>query len=81
MKPPFAVLREMGFKCLKYNDDTIFLRDDIYQAIAEVTQLFDRWGLTVHVKKSVFTPVQRIEYLGFELDSTNMTVTLIKTKK
>ena len=37
--------------------------------------------LTVHVKKSVLVPVQRIEYLGFELDSVKMIVTLTPRKK
>ena len=43
-------------------------------------QLFDKLGLTINREKSVLTPVQTIEYLGFELNSNDMTVALTKKK-
>ena len=84
MKPPFAKLREKGYVLLGYIDDTIFIGDDaqeIMSGIDEAMRLFDRLGLTISLKKSVLRPVQRIEYLGFILDSVAMTVELTDGKK
>ena len=41
---------------------------------------FDDLGLTINVPKSQFSPVQVINYLGFQLDSVRMTVTLASNK-
>ncbi len=83
-KPPLAVLREAGFTILGYIDDTIFIEEsanDLRRAMNAATKLVDSLGVTISVKKSVFEPVQKIEYLGFILDSRKMTVTLTQLKK
>ena len=40
----------------------------------------DRLGFTVHQEKSSFIPIQILRYLGFLLNSINMTVTLTAGK-
>ena len=84
LKPPFSALRIAGFTVLGYIDDSIFIEEqaeDIKKALNAATQLFDKLGMTISVKKSVFEPTQEIEYLGFLLNSKNMTVTLTQRKK
>ncbi len=84
LKPVFAFLRNQGFQVLGYIDDTIFIEksaEDVMLALHTATRLFDDLGLTISVKKSILHPVQQIEYLGFILDSVQMTVTLTFDKK
>ena len=38
-------------------------------------------GLIVHPSKAILFPCQEIEYLGFIINSTNMTLTLTPVKK
>ena len=40
----------------------------------------DSLGLTVHPEKSIIIPSQRIDFVGFEINSVNMTVKLTKAK-
>ena len=51
------------------------------EALHKATDLFDSLGLTISVKKSILMPVQKIEFFGFIIDSTTMTVTLTEEKK
>ncbi len=84
LKPVFAFLRKLGFTVLGYIDDTIFIErsaDDIMRSLRAATKLFDELGMTISVKKSVLHPVQKIEYLGFILNSVDMTVRLTDVKK
>ena len=84
MKPPFAFLRQCGHVVLGYIDDTIFIEDTaqgIDNALHLAIPLFDGLGLTISVKKSIMRPVQKIEYLGFILNSRDMTVSLTEAKK
>ena len=43
--------------------------------------LFDDLDVTISVQKSVLHPVNKIQFLGFGLNSINMTITLIDKKK
>jgi len=45
------------------------------------TELFDQLGFVIHPDKSEFLPKQEIEYLGFIINSVNMTITLTPKKK
>ncbi|MCP3929301.1 MAG: hypothetical protein GY705_09400 [Bacteroidetes bacterium] len=67
-----------------YIDDTIFIENEnvqVVQALKAATTLFDGLGLTISIPKSILWPVQAIEYLGFILDSRDMTVTVTQVKK
>ncbi len=84
LKPAFAAMRDKGFTVLGYIDDTILIEnnaEEIEKSLQFATKLFDDLGMTISVKKSVLQPVQRIEYLGFIIDSTDMTVCLTDAKK
>ena len=70
-------LRCNGVNCVGYLDD-MFFQHPHYEGMIGIIQsaaiLFDKLGFTVHMKKSVLTPVQEIEFLGFRLSSVSMTV-------
>ena len=84
LKPPFALLREKGHTVLGYIDDTIIIansKEAAKKAITETVELLTELGFIVHTEKSQFSPVQQLKYLGFIIDSSNMTVTLPVDKK
>ena len=83
MKPVFSHLRARGYVVSCYIDDCIFiapteheLQDIIYYALL----LFDSLGITTSLQKSSLIPSQRIEFLGFILDSKQMTIQLTAHK-
>jgi hypothetical protein len=43
-------------------------------------KIFDSLGLTIHLDKSIIIPTQEIQYLGFILNSREMTVQLTREK-
>ena len=53
-----------------------------WENIQKIIKLFQTLGFTVHSeRKSSFTPTQRIEFLGFVMDSVTMSRTLNNNKK
>ena len=84
LKPVFASLRtKFGHTCLGYIDDSLYVEDtqeDCLWATLHAVQLFSQLGFQIHPEKSVFIPTQCIEFLGFLLDSSTMTVRLTSTK-
>lgn len=86
LKCVLAELRKMGFVNTGYIDDTLLQGDTYYDCeknVIKTLTLFDSLGFTVHPAKSVFVPTQVIEFLGFILNSIDMTVSLSldKSKK
>ena len=83
LKPVFSYLRKQGFTNVCYIDD-IFLQGDSYEECIEnvinTSRLIDDLGLTIHPKKSVLRPSTSITFLGFLINSENMTVRLTSEK-
>ena len=83
LKPVFAMLRKMGHSNVAYIDNSL-LQSDTYdhckQNIKDTMNLVDSVGLTVHPEKSVIIPKQCIEFVGFLLNSNEMTVKLATRK-
>ena len=78
-KPPFSFLREKGFSSVVFVDDTYLqgcTYEECYHNVVETVTLLHSLGFTIHAKKSVLTPTQTIEFLGFIIDSRSMTVGL-----
>ena len=67
-----------------YFDDLITI-DSSYSAcsknIMKIIKLMLSLGLIVHPSKAILFPCQEIEYLGFIINSTNMTLNLTPVKK
>jgi hypothetical protein len=78
LKVPLSVLRErFGVAITGYIDDTFLVDPDFRacgEAISTSAGLFQDLGFMINFRKSVLVPCQSIEYLGFIIDSRNMTV-------
>lgn len=83
MVPVFTCLREQNMICFNYLDDS-FIMDYDFESSENTTltlaSLLQSLGFFVHPQKSVFHPSTHIEFLGFILDSEQMTVTLTDEK-
>lgn len=84
MKPVFAFLRTKGYNIAGYIDDTLLIQDSCPAALAAVddtVKLLQKLGFVVQTAKSVLSPVQEINYLGFTINSVKMKVMLPLAKK
>ena len=85
LKPVFASLRtKFGHTCLGYIDDSLYMEDtqeDCLWGTLHAVPLISKLGFQIHPEKSVLLPTQCIEFLGFLLDSTSMTVRLTSPKR
>ena len=83
LKVVFSFLRKQGHVNLAYLDDSLMQGDeyaDCQNNINDTAVLLDKCGFTVHPDKSVLIPTQVIVFLGFVLNSLNMTVRLTPQK-
>lgn len=83
MKPVFSTLRKLGHINVTYIDDSLLQSDtygDCIRNIEDTITLVDRLGLTVHPEKSMLVPTQCIEFIGFLINSVDMTVRLTPHK-
>ena len=56
-------------------------QEDCLWGTLHAVQLISKLGFQIHPEKSVLMPTQCIEFLGFLLDSTSMTVRLTSPKR
>ena len=64
-------------------DDSLLIGQSFgscHRNVVDTVSLFTNLGFTVHPVKSVLQPQQKIEFLGFVLDSIIMTVILAEAK-
>ena len=83
-KIPFSILREKGFLSVVYVNDSCLQDDDYEDCLSNVlntTKILRSLGFTILPEKSKFIPTQRITFLGFILNSVQMTITLTLEKK
>ncbi|KAK3100452.1 hypothetical protein FSP39_020111 [Pinctada imbricata] len=83
LKPVFSILHQRGFSSVIYIDDILLVGDtfeDCEANIRNTMSMLDNLGFTVHPGKSMLTPTQNIPFLGFNLNSLNMTVRLLPDK-
>ena len=85
LKPPLSVLRKVEKILIAgYFDDLItmaYTDKHCLSNIGKTIKLFTSLGFVIHPNKSVFVPCQQIEYLGFDLNSVRMTISLTEAKK
>ena len=81
LKPVYAHLRQLGFIASGYIDDSSLMADS-YDTCSEnvrVTKpLLESVGFSINFAKSMLTPRQKMEHLGFVLDSQTITVSVTK---
>ena len=83
LKPVYSSLRSKGHLNVGYIDDSYYqgdTREECKQNVQETVNLFENLGFLPHPEKSVFEPTQVITFLGFVIDSVNMTVSLTPEK-
>ena len=84
LRLPSGYLRSQGHLSVVYMDDT-YLQGDSNSScqsnIANTVSLLQAMGFTINMKKSVLTPTQSLEFLGFIINSVNMTITLTTRRK
>lgn len=83
MKPIVAELRNKGIKLVIYLDDLAIVSGSHKKGEMDakiVVNLLESLGFVVNHEKSSLTPSQQITYLGFVINSVNMTVSLPKEK-
>ena len=83
LKPVYAKLRNEGHTCSGFIDDSLLCGDSNRECKdnCEATQsLFKSVGFTINYDKSVLIPSQQITFLGNNIDSHKMIVTLPEDK-
>ena len=83
-KIPFSILREKGFLSVFFVDDSYLQgvdSEDCFSNVLNTTEILRSLGFTIHPDKSKFIPTQCITFLGFILNSVQMTITLTLEKK
>ena len=77
MKPVYSTLRSMGQIISGYIDDFYLQGDSVAACSSNVkasATLMNTVGFFLHPDKSVLSPAQTVTFLGFVLNSLNMTV-------
>jgi hypothetical protein len=84
LKPVLAHIRQTNnILILSYLDDLLLIGDNSRQVASAVEQtvyLLDRLGFFINQDKSVLLPSTAIEFLGFQIDSHDMLVTMLPKK-
>lgn len=83
-KPLVSILREEGIKLIIFLDDVLLMAESESEtkcSCDQALQLFENAGFTINTKRSIVNPIQRIEFLGFEIDSQTMTYSLPMGKR
>ena len=71
-KPISSTLRRLGIRMILYLDDMLIMSQTQAEAstnLATAMTLLVGLGFIVNLRKSVLTPTQQVEFLGFTLDS------------
>ena len=83
LKPVYATLCQRGPLNVGYINDSYLQgenREDCQANIGDTCDLFSNLGFILHPVKSVLKPVQVLIFLGFLLNSVDMTVSLTREK-
>ena len=83
LKIPITILRRINIKMLIYLDDMLLMGhsiEEISMCRDTVIFLLQYLGYVINWKKSVLTPVQKIEFLGLKVNSVNLEISLTDEK-
>lgn len=74
----------MGHVITSFIDDSLLIGrsvDETAKAVQDTAKYLEDLGFIIHPDKSVFSPVQEIEYLGFVINSREMKICLPAARK
>ena len=83
LKPVAMHLRKQGLRIIVYLDDILLMADSaerLNNHMEIMTDTLQQLGFILNRKKCILHPQQRIEFLGFCVDSTTMTLSLPQHK-
>ena len=72
MRPAIAWLRQLGCKTITYLDDNLLMaptKEEARIQIKLMISLLEPLGFVINYQKSVLEPTQRIDFLGFTINS------------
>ncbi|XP_044586107.1 uncharacterized protein LOC123266143 [Cotesia glomerata] len=84
LKPALNILRERGWISTAYLDDILCIGRSMTECRNNVTctrKILSKLGFIVNERKSMQIPERSCKYLGFVIDSKNMTLSLPEEKK
>lgn len=84
LKPIFSRLRKLGHPSIIYVDDSLLKGDNYAECLENIEltkELLESTGFTIHYNKSVISPTQNITFLGFDIDTVRMTISITDKKK
>ncbi|CAK1595512.1 unnamed protein product [Parnassius mnemosyne] len=84
MKVVVTHLRSRGLNSVIYLDDILCIGSNYISClknVQETTKLLECLGLIINKEKSALEPKQKFKYLGFQFNSTNMTISLPNDKR
>ena len=83
VKPILAKLRKLGTTICAYIDDFLIIcmnKQTCLEYTIKAISLFEKLGFTINHEKSIFLPAQVLTFLGFDLNTKNMTIQLTYSK-
>lgn len=83
LKPVTALLRQRGLRLILYLDDMLLMAQskvELRTFVKLVPQLLQLLGFKINWDKSVLSPTQRIQFLGFTVNSVEMSMSLPREK-
>ena len=83
LKPVFSTLRQLGHSNSGFIDDSLLVAEtfpECQENVSDTVGLMTELGFIVHPNKSVLVPTQDISFLGNDIYSRDMTVTLPQEK-
>ena len=78
MKPVVALLRRTGIRLIIYLDDLFMYSSKVglQQDMTTAQYLLENLGFVINLEKSCFQPTQQLEFLGFVVNTLDMTLLL-----
>ena len=83
LKPVLGFLCQMGIRLIIYLDDILIIhqaKDQLELLVPQVHQLLKALGLLINKKKSLLIPAQCLEFLGFQICSHMLMISVPKEK-
>ena len=74
-----ALLRRAGIRLIIYLDDLLFMhatQEGLREGMATARYLLENLGFVINLEKSVFVPTQKLEFLGFVINTIDMILVL-----
>lgn len=84
LKPVAKYLRQLGVKMIIYLDDILLFGntfEECHQSVIMTKNLLVSLGFLINENKSILSPTQNIEFLGFNFNSKTMTISLPTEKR